>query len=97
MFTLTPFAPTATPAARPIPPLASGSRVDHPGPLPRWIEALSLPPGGEVPLASFEGICVAPAGDMLDECCPALGALFHAGERARDHLAVRVTASCPPS
>jgi hypothetical protein len=95
MFTLTPFAPTATASLKPIPPLSPETQVEQAKPLPSWIEAVSPAPGSQASIGAFEGICVAPAGHDLTEYAPALASLFRAGERARDHLYVKVNGIVP--
>jgi hypothetical protein len=94
MFTLTPFAPTATPGARPIPPLPSERSVPTPAPLPYWLAALSPPANGTVSLDAFEGICLQLDSYVLDNY-PALLDLFRAKERVRDHLYLRVNGIIP--
>ena len=95
MFTLTPFAPTATPAIRPIPPLPDETKVGAPQVLPDWIKAVSPAPGDRLSLSTFNGICIAPAKGTMEEYAPALKLAFQAGERARDHLYLRVNGIVP--
>lgn len=95
MFTLTPFEPTATLAVRPIPPLPPGVTPRAAGARPVWIEAVSPLPGGRVPIGTFRGICIEPAGTRLDLVAPQLVGLFRNGERLRDHLHVKVNGVVP--
>jgi hypothetical protein len=94
MFTLTPFEPTATPAARPIPPLSDPDAIATPQPLPYWLEALSPQALGSVSLADFRGVCIKPRSEWMENY-PAILDLFWAGERARDHLYLEVNGVIP--
>jgi hypothetical protein len=48
-----------------------------------------------VDASQIEGICVWPADEWLDRSYPTLQNLFYAGERARDHLILRVNGVIP--
>jgi hypothetical protein len=95
MFTLTPFDPTATPAQRPIQPLARGVAGVQDATLPSWIESVWPAPGSAVLLDGVENICIRPASIFLHELYPQLLDIFNAGERARDHLKLQVNGVAP--
>ena len=97
MFTLTTFPPTATPEARPIPPLPEGAALPTPSARPAWMGAVSPPNGSTVSLAAFEGICIQVASDgfFFDQFFPALETLFRAKEPLRRHLYLTVNDMVP--
>jgi hypothetical protein len=105
MFELTPFAPTATPSVRPIPPLSEDVPERSAQPIPDWLAAVSPSADSTVPLARFEGICIVPVNRAFiacpsytqnsGDCYSPLLPLFYKGERVRDYLYLEVNGVIP--
>ncbi len=106
MFTLTPFPPTVTPSIRPIPPLPGNVQREATQPIPGWLASVSPSADSTIRLADVERICVRPIKTYFGDCptypplpvggCSSpLLSLFAQGERAHNHLFVKVNGVVP--